>query len=114
MIRIVQDIVSRRGDETFGELYRPNQFAEHLLIAWHLGATDGARHQTGKPRQKAQFDGATNDRLQGDIPWKSRSHEIIGLDITGSEHAFPRHQNVVEDGNGVTLVESPAQRSIKL
>src|SRR5216684_3820823 len=113
MVEVAQHFMCRGSQQPFGQLDGTDKFAEHLLVPRHFRPTNCPGDQAGEAGQKAQFDGAPNDRLEGHRARKGRSHQVADFEIARSEHPFPRYQYVVENGDGVTLVEPAAQRPIK-
>ena len=98
-----------RVDRRSGEFGEGPDFAEHFL-GCGLFAVDALQHPVGDAPGELQLGLRPDHGLLHDVGRPgSPHHRIVGSEVRIDEHAVLRHLDIVEDHEGVLLVEAPGQ-----
>ena len=89
-----------------GHLDVARQLTQHLHRRGR-GVVDRFRHPQGQPVGELQLRECPDGGLLHDVgPPRGRPHHrVVDVDVAVDEHALVRHLDIVEDGEGVLLVE---------
>ena len=106
-------LLQRQFQGVGGHAHVAGHLAQHLRRRRRVVA-DHLRHAGGEAVGELELGERPDRRLGGHVDRiAGLAHRIVDLDIAVDEDPVPRHQHVVEDAEGILLVETRRQRLVE-
>ena len=106
-------LLQRQLEGIGGQPHVAGEFAQHLRRGRRRVA-DQLGHAGRKPVGEFELGQGADGRLGGHVDGVAGlAHRVVDLDVAIDEDAVPGHQHVVEDAEGILLVEARRQRLVE-